>query len=71
MAAIASKRPLLKDSLREAYRLFGQPAGFVRANLSLSGSEGGIGSQICIHNDTDQLAQVYAYLILIGVIAVT
>lgn len=32
-------------------------------------TEGGIGSQIYIYNDTNQLAEVYAYLFVIGVIA--
>jgi ABC-type nitrate/sulfonate/bicarbonate transport system permease component len=32
-------------------------------------TEGGIGSQICIYNDTNQLTQVYVYLIVIGIIA--
>lgn len=32
-------------------------------------TEGGIGSRICVYNDTNQLDQVYVYLIVIGVIA--
>lgn len=32
-------------------------------------TEGGIGSRICIYNDTNQLPEAYTYLIVIGMIA--